>query len=318
MLTALKQEFPWLKEPDKFALQKALQNLETAYSNYFRGIKENKKYGFPKFKSKKHSRKSYYTANNGNNIRVIGNGVRLPKVGVIKGRIDRDIPTSHRIISATISQEPTEKYYVSILTEFEREPKEISLNYESAIGLDYSSPYFFVDSNGSVANMPHYYRVSEGKLKREQRKLSRMTNGSSNYNKQKVRVARAHEKIRNQRKDWHHKESTILANSYDVICLEDINLQAMGRTLNLAKATQDNGFGQFRTYLQYKMADRGKRVITIDKWYPSSKTCRFCGYINPNLKLGESTWICSCCGAHISRDLNAAINIRNEGLRYAQ
>ena len=162
--------------------------------------------------------------------------------------------------------------------------------------------------------MPHFYRDAEKRLAREQRKLSKMVNGSNNWKKQKIRVARAYEKVRFCRTDWQHKESTRLANQYDFICVEDINYQDMGRGLHLAKATNDNAFGQFRQMLTYKMAERGKKLITIDKWYPSSKTCRFCGVVNSELTLKDREWTCPSCGAHIDRDLNAAINIRNEGL----
>ena len=179
-----------------------------------------------------------------------------------------------------------------------------------------SRPRFYVDSNGESADMPRFYRDAEKKLAREQRKLSRMTRGGNNYCKQRIKVARAFEKVRNCRKDWQHKKSTELVNKYDYICVEDINYQNMARGLCLAKATNDNGFGQFRSMLAYKMAERGKKLITIDKWFPSSKMCRFCGAINSELTLKDREWNCAC-GAHLLRDHNAAINIREEGLRNA-
>lgn len=312
-LTALKQEYEWLKEPDKNALQNALRDLNTAYRNFFRRVKSGEAPGFPKFKSKKNNRKSYSTANNGSSIRVVDGKVHLPKLGNVKARISREIPDSCRVISATISQDPSGKYFVSIGTEREGEDPLVALDQNNALGLDYSSPHFYVDSEGNEADMPHFYREAEKKLAMEQRKLSKMTKGSNNYHKQRIRVARAFEKVRNCRADWQHKESTRLADKYDFICVEDINYQDMARGLHLAKATTDNAFGQFRGFLQYKMAERGKKLITIDKWYPSSKLCRFCGSINTDLTLKDREWDCSC-GAHILRDLNAAINIREEGL----
>ena len=314
MLTALKQEYPWLQEPDKNALQYALRDLNVAYQNFYRRVKQGGAPGFPKFKSKKRDRKSYSTANNGMSIRTDGKRVHLPKLGWVKAKISREIPQDHRIISATISQDPSGKYYAAIVTEYEFNPPEMNLDIDNALGLDYSSPHFYVDSEGNVADMPHFYRDAEKRLARDQRRLSKMVKGSNNYQKQKIKVARAYEKVRFCRADWQHKESARLANQYDYICVEGINYQDMGRGLHLAKATNDNAFGQFRQMLTYKMAERGKKLITIDKWYPSSKTCRFCGNVNSELTLKDREWTCSSCGAHIDRDLNAAINIRNEGL----
>ena len=295
-LTDLKKEYEWLQEPDKNALQYALRDLNQAYQNFFRRVQQGGLPGFPKFKSKKHSKKSYSTANNKTEIRIEGSRIRFPKLGFVKAKISRTIPDEHRIISATISQEPSGKYYASLLTEFEYNPPEIELDSDTALGLDYSSPHFYVDSNGVIADMPHFYRIAEQKLAREQRKLSKMVKGSNNWYKQKRKVAVAYEKVRNQRKDWQHKLSTKLADEHDIICLEDINLQNMAQSLHLAKATND------------KMAWRGKMVVTIDKWFPSSKTCRHCGYVNSELTLGDRVWVCPSCGNEIDRDLNAAIN----------
>ncbi len=313
-LTALKREYPWLQEPDKNALQYALRDLNVAYQNFFRGVKKGQHTGFPKYKSKKRDRKSYSTAAYNNQVRIEGNYVVLPKLHHIKAKVSREIPSEHRILSATISQKPSGKYFVSIVTEYKQEPPAVRLNTNRALGLDYSSPHFYVDSNGESADMPHFYRDAERRLAREQRKLSRMIKGGCNYRKQRIKVARAYEKVRNSRNDWQHKKSTELANKYDYICVEDINYQDMARGLHLAKATNDNGFGQFRGMLSYKMAERGKKLITIDKWFPSSKMCRFCGAINSELALKDREWDCDC-GAHLLRDHNAAINIREEGLR---
>ena len=315
-LTDLKKECPWLQEPDKNALQNALRDLNTAYQNFFRGVKKGQHVGFPKYKSKKHDRKSYSTAANGNQVRIDGKCVVLPKLHGVKAKISREIPEGHRIISATISQRPSGKYFVSILTEYEQATPTVELDRSKALGLDYSSPNFYVDSNGESADMPRFYREAERHLAREQRKLSKMVKGSSNYHKQRIRVARAYEKVRDSRNDWQHKESTRLADEYDYICVEDINYQNMARGLKLAKSTNDNSFGQFRSMLAYKMAERGKKLITIDKWFPSSKMCRFCGTINSELTLKDREWDCAC-GAHLLRDHNAAINIREEGLRNA-
>lgn len=305
-----KKEFEWLKEVDSLALANAQMNLQAAYNNFFR----NKSVGFPKFKSKHKNQDSYTTNNQGGNIRIEqGKYIKLPKIGLVQIKFHRQIPDGHAIKSCTISRTPSGKYYISILTEYDFEPpiKELDLN--KALGLDYSSPHFYVDSQGVEADMPHFYRESENNLAREQKKLSRMVRGSSNYHKQKRRVATMHEKVANCRKDWLHKQSRKLADEWDIICVEDINLRGMAGSLKLGKSTNDNGFGMFRRFLDYKLAEQGKSLVKIDKWFPSSKMCGVCGTVNSNLTLADREWDCGC-GAHLLRDLNAAINIRNAGL----
>lgn len=305
-----KKDFKWLKEVDSLALANVQMNLQTAYNNFFR----NKKVGFPKFKSKKRNKNSYTTNNQKGTVQLIGNRIKLPKVGLVKIKQHRIIPNDQIIKSATITRTPSGKYYVSILVEYEQIISNIELSKDRAIGLDYASHSFYVDSQGREADYPKFYRNTQDKLAKEQRKLSHMKYGSSNYQKQKIVVAKVQEHITNQRKDWIHKLSTRLANEYDIVCVEDINMQNMARSLKLGKSTNDNGFGMFRDILSYKLADRGKAFIKIDKWFPSSKMCRHCGSVNHELTLSDRVWTCSC-GATINRDENAAINIMNEGLR---
>lgn len=304
-----KDEFAWLREVDALALANAQLQLQTAYANFFR----DKKIGFPKFRSKKSGKNSYTTNNQGENIRIEDGRIKLPKIGFVKLKQHRAIPETYRLKSATISLSPTGRYSVSILTEYDWEPPVVELSKDSALGLDYSSPHFYVDSQGVVADMPHFYREAESKLVREQRKLSLMKRGSANYQKQRRKVAKCHEKVANCRKDWLHKRSTELANSWDYVCVEDINLRGMAGSLRLGKSTNDNGFGMFRTFLGYKLAERGKVLIKIDKWFPSSKMCSECGGINSELTLADREWTCDC-GARHDRDINAATNIRNVGL----
>ena len=308
-----KKEHEFLKEVDSLALANAQLQLETAYRNFFR----DKSIGFPKFKSKKDPRQSYTTNLVNGNIRITGKKIKLPKVGEVRIKLHRQIPEDYIIKSVTVSREPSGKYYVSILTEYEASETlvSVSLDEENSIGLDYSSPSFYVDSSGHIASMPHFFREAEKKLAKEQRKLSHMVKGSSNYKKQKRKVALAYEKVRNLRNDWQHKESRRLASLYDFVFVEGINYKDMARGLHLAKATNDNAFGSFRTYLAYKLKERGGKLIAIDKWYPSSKTCRHCGYIKNDLSLSDRVWVCPECGCIIDRDVNAAINIKNEGLR---
>lgn len=305
-----KKEYEWLKEVDSLALANAQMNLQTAYNNFFR----SPKVGFPKFKSKKRNKNSYTTNNDkGGKLRIENGRIRLPKVGLVKIRQHRIIPDNQKIKSATITKTPSGKYYVSILVEYEQQIPDIQLDKNKALGLDYASHSFYVDSQGREADYPKFYRNAQIILAKEQRKLSHMKYGSNNYQKQRLRVARLQERIANQRKDWIHKLSTQLANDYDYICVEDINMQNMAQSLNLGKSTNDNGFGMFRTILAYKLADRGKKLIKIDKWFPSSKMCRFCGTINKNLTLADRIWTCEC-GKTLNRDENAAINIMNVGL----
>lgn len=304
-----KQEFEWLKEVDSLALANSQMNLQTAYNNFFR----NPKIGFPKFKSKKNCKYSYTTNNQKGSISIIDNHIKLPKIGYIKMKQHRQIPLEHKIKSATISKTPSGKYFISILAEYEYEIPIKQLDKTKALGLDYSSHNFYVDNQGREANYPKFYRSTQKVLSKEQRKLSLMKFGSNNYNKQKVKIAIIQEHISNQRKDWLHKLSNQLANEYDYICVEDINMQGLAQSLTLGKSTNDNGFGMFRNFLNYKLFKRGKKLIKINKWFPSSKMCHVCGCINEELKLSDRDWRCEC-GEVLNRDQNAAINILYVGL----
>ena len=305
-----KMEYEWLYEVDNLALANAQQQLNDAYRNFFKV----KGAGFPRFRSKKSGRNSYTTNNQGTNIRIESGSIHLPKIGWVRIKQHRAIPETRKIKSCTISLAPTGKYFISIIAEYEREQPCVELDKNRVIGLDYSSPHFYVDSQGEAADMPHFFREAEERLAREQRKLSKMVRGSNNYEKQRIKVARAHEHVSNQRKDWLHKKSTELANQWDYVCVEDINLRGMAGSLNLGKSTYDNGFGMFREFLKYKLTDRGKVFIKIDKWFPSSKMCSACGAINKNLTLKDRTWTCEC-GTHHDRDFNAAMNIKKVGIR---
>ena len=305
-----KKEFEWLKEVDSLALANAQMNLQTAYNNFFK----RPKVGFPKFKSKKRSKLSYTTNNQSGTISIVGKShIRLPKLKDVKIKMHREIQDTHIIKSATISKSATGKYYISILVEYDFQKPIINLDKNKALGLDYASHSFYVDNQNREADYPKFYRNAQIKLAKEQRKLSLMKYRSNNYYKQKIVVAKLHEHISNQRKDWIHKLSTELANNYDYICVEDINMQNMSQCLTLGKSTNDNGFGMFRTILGYKLDDRGKKLIKIDKWFPSSKMCRFCGNVNKDLTLADRVWTC-VCGETLNRDENAAINIMNVGL----
>ena len=288
-------------------------NLNKAYGNFFR----DKSIGFPQFKSKKNDRKSYTTGlSETKAFESSGKFIKLPKIGFVRCKIHREIPSNWRIKSATISQTPTGKFYVSILCEYEVEIQPIVPDRSNAIGIDYKSNGFGVTSEGEILSNHRYFRENQSKLSREQKRLSRKKKNSKNYKKQKMRVALVHGHIANCRLDQAHQLSHFLAEKYDVICLEDINLQDMAQSLRLGKSTNDNGFGMFRSFLKYKMEERGKCLIYIDKWDATSTVCSECGAYHKDIvnSLSIREWTCPDCGTHHDRDVNAAKNILRLGL----
>jgi putative transposase len=307
-----KKEFVWLKEVDSLALANAQLNLQAAYKNFFR----DKSVGFPKFKSKHHDRKSYTTNNQKGTVRLVDSKtIRLPKLKDVRIKLHRQLPQDAVIKSATISQTPTGKYYISILVEFDTGIEPITPTVETVLGLDYSSKSLYIDSEAVSAEYPRFYRKAEEKLQKAQRKLSKRKKGGKNRNKQRQKVAKLHEKVANQRKDFLHKLSRQITNAYTAIAIEDLNMRGMAQGLNLAKSTNDNGFGMLKTFLAYKLTEQGKQLVTVDKWYPSSKLCHVCNYKNTELTLADRVWTCPDCHTEHDRDVNAAINIKNEGCR---
>ena len=307
LLTSLKKEFPWLKEVDSTALTSVNDNLATAFSSFFK-----KNTNFPKFHKKKLSG-SYTTKCVNGNISILDKGIKLPKLGKVRISLHRMPKKDWKIKLATVSQSSDGKFYASVLFEYESDINyQIDLN--NAIGLDYASNGLFVDSNGKRGTNHKFYRETQKKLAKEQRILSRKTKGSKNYYKQLLVVNRSHRHIANQRNDNLHKLSTEIANRYDIVCVEDLNMAAIGnKGFKNGKATYDNGYGMFLNMLEYKLSDRGKTLVKVDKFCPSSQLCSCCGS-RKKLELSERKYICTC-GLEIDRDLNAAINIKNEGLR---
>lgn len=274
--------------------------------------------GIPKYKSSKNNDFSYRTYNqykNGKwaNIKLENGMLKLPKLKTkIKVKQHRPLPKDCIIKNCTISMDNKGVFYASLCVEYEIEEKQVPSN--KILGLDYSQHDFYMDSEGKKANYPHYYRKSEEKLKKLQRELSRKELKSNNWIKQKKKITNLQKHIANQRLDWLHKESRFIADNYDAVIVEDIDLRNMAQCLKLGKNVHDNGFGMFRNFLQYKLEEQGKQFIKIDKWFPSSKTCHCCGAIKENLQLSDRWYVCEC-GYEADRDYNAALNIRDCGTR---
>ena len=315
-----KEEYEWLKEVDSTALSNTQLNLERAFQNFFK-----KKANFPKHKSKHKTKKSYTTSYVNNNIRLKDGYIKLPKQGWVKINMHKKPESNWKIKSATISQDKLGNYFVSVLFEIgEDEVTNIDkteIKDEDILALDYKSNGLYHDSNNEVADMPHYFRQMEKKLAKEQKRLSRKKGSkkkepkSKNYLKQLEKVNKIHAKIANQRHDYLHKQSTQIANAYDVVIVEDIDMCAIGnKGFHNGKATYDNGYGMFRNFLQYKLEERGKYFIKIDKWYASSQICSKCGN-KQKLELKDRIYKWPKCGQVIDRDYNAALNIKAEGKR---
>lgn len=316
LVSSFKDEFEFLKEVDDYALANARRNYITARKGFFdscKGKRKGKKLKPPVFKSKNKAKWSYRTSFSHNNIRLENGFLRLPKIGMLKLKYHREL--IGRILSATVTEMRDGTFYVSVVTEVGHIQKQLEFkDNPKVVGLDMSMDKFYVSSDDSDNTKTTYvrqYRSNEKRRHLINKSLSRKKDRSKNRDKARRKLAKFDRHISNCRLDFCHKESKKLVQNYDVIVLEDINMQEMGRRLNLGKSVNDLGFGMFRNMLGYKSEKNDCLIVYADKWFPSSKLCSHCGYKNTELKLSDREWVCPECGEVHDRDFNAACNLRD-------
>ena len=311
--------FNWLKEQNSKILKCAIADMLSAYKMFFKIHA-----GFPKFKSKHDNKQSCrFPSDIFNRTNYKCDKIKGNRITLIKQLSDMHFKCSKRdekylnkkqqyIRSVTLSKTSSNKYYLSILIDYQQ------IKYEpidTIIGLDLGIKDFCVDSNGNRYENKHFYKNSEKRIKFLSKQLNRKQKGSKNKNKARIKLAKLHEKITNRRNNYLHQISSMLVNENQVICIEDLNVKGMMSNHHLAKSIQDLGLYEFRRQLEYKCQFYGRQLVVIDRFYPSSKTCHECGFINSKLTLNDREWICPVCGKHIDRDYNAALNILDEGLK---
>jgi len=315
-----KQEFEFMKEVDSKALQSTTGDLIKAFMNFFKGLKETRKVGYPKFKSKR-NKQSYTTYNINDNIKIDFDRkrIKLPKIKTwIKYKDNRIF--SEPIRHVTVSKTKSGKYFVVIIFERQLDVTPLTEVYKDKVGaFDMSASEFLVGETEDFSN-PRFYRSSERKLKKLHRQLSRKKTGSENRWKARLRLARLYERIWNRKYDWVHKTTFTLANKYEAIILEDLSIKGMQQfSSGLSKSiTLDFSWHQFKTLLKYKLEWKGKHYQEVDRYFPSSKLCSVCGYKNKGLELAEREWVCSECKTRHHRDKNASANLKKEGIRLLQ
>ena len=311
MLPKYKEKYPYMKEVDSIAIQQTVIHLYDSYIRFFKHLGS-----YPVFKKKKDDY-GYISMNINNSIKLIGNEIQIPKLGKVRLFKHREISESFAFTKISVSR-IGKHYCVSLLGEEEIEENDKPLDINNSIGLDFSISSLFVSDSSFNVEVPKYYQESLDKLAKESRKLSHMVKGSSHYQKQLLRISKLHERIANQRKDYLHKTSRYLANNYDYVFVEDLNLSEMSKkkdNLKLGKDIQDLGYGSFLNYLFYKLDWQNKKLIKVDRYFPSSQICSVCGFRKKDLTLSIRNWTCPSCGVKHNRDINASINIKKEGMR---
>lgn len=305
------EETLWLKEIPSQCLQQKCQDLSTALKSC--GKSKSSRKGFPNFKSRRTDTSGIRFPK----VKVEGDRLVLPKLkeGI---RIKLHRPIIGSIGATTIYRDVVGHYYASILCKVEDSYIPTPIEVNSVVGIDLGLKEFLISSDGELIENPKYFRKSEVKLKRAQRKHSRKKKASKNRNKARIRVAKVHRKIKNQRKNFVGQLSSSIAKDYDLIALESLNIKGMIKNRCLSKSISDASWSMFVSSLKWQCLKRGKTIVHVGTFFPSSKTCSCCGEIKTDLKLSDRTYECSSCGFEIDRDLNAAINIRKEGLRLFQ
>jgi putative transposase len=302
-IPSLKQEYEWLKLTYSQCLQQVCINLGTAFNNFF-----EKRTKYPRFKSKHGKQSIQYPQN----VKVLENALKLPKIGEVKAVIHR--PIEGKLKTVTVTKNRCDQYFASILLE-DGKPNPDSSTEGKAVGVDLGLNHFAVTSDGAKFNNPKWIAKHERNLKRKQQDLSRKQKGSNNRNQARKKVAKVHNKVARCREDFLHKLSRRIVNENQVICVENLNVKGMVKNHNLAKAIGQVGWGMFLTMLKYKAEQEGKIYVEVDRFFPSSKTCNVCLNHIDSLPLDVRNWTCSNCGTSHDRDINAAINLREEGLR---
>jgi putative transposase len=301
-------EFSFLKDVSATALQQKQRDFDETKKQFF-NKKRKVKLGRMKFKKKKGSKQSYRLTNQKFTLDQDNSTIRLEKIGNVKIILDRIIPDDADYRSVTISKSPSGKFFVSILVKINIECKPLT---GKMVGIDLGLNDLYILSNGGIINNPRWFKETQLELKKAQQHLSRKTPGSARYEKQRIKVARIHERIANQRNYFIHNITTALVTNYDVICIEDLNVSGMKKT-NMGKSISDASWATFTAQLDYKCNWYGKTIVKIDRFYPSTQLCSNCGHRDGKKSLNIRDWICPVCGSHHDRDINAAVNILQKG-----
>lgn len=312
LIPNLKKEKTWLKQPHSQSLQMVVKNLDTAFQNFF-----GKRANFPKFKSKHHQQSIQFPQS----VKLNNDKVFIPKIGWIKAKVHRKLPENIKINLTTVKKTAAGKYFISI-TYDDYKPIPVPSVGGTGIGLDMSFHDYVVDSNGKKYGHPKWINKSKKNLKKKQKSLSRKTKGTNSRSKARLLVAKAQEKTANQRKDYLHKLSRNIVDENQVICIETLSMKGMSRKSKkskrkrFGKSVSDMGWFMFTTMLEYKALWYGKELVKIDRWFPSTKTCHYCGHVlDGKLDVNIRSWVCPSCHAEHDRDINAAKNILKEGYR---